>query len=128
MAAVSVVQESAQESPQASAQESVREPVQEFIAVRTPEEIDRAAIAAALCGGPGARGAAAAYRWVLTPGTPSPVTGTVCVCRYDADLAAEERAALLTARDTTRPAAERRHARGVADALGWVLGFAPLND
>ncbi|MEW1908170.1 hypothetical protein AB0442_06885 [Kitasatospora sp. NPDC085895] len=102
---------------------------QEFIAVRTPREIvDRAACAAGTCGGPEARGAEAAYRWVLAPGTPAPVTGTVCEYLYDADLAAEERAALLTARDAGRSKAERRHARGVADALGWVLGFAPLND
>ncbi|MEV8098253.1 hypothetical protein [Kitasatospora sp. NPDC085879] len=102
--------------------------VQEFIAVRTPEEIDRAACAVRIDGGPEARGAAAAYRWVLDPEAPAPISGSRCGVITEPDLAAEERAALLAARDPARSAAERQRARGVAKALGWVLGFAPLND
>ncbi|WP_030270298.1 hypothetical protein [Streptomyces sp. NRRL B-24484] len=109
-------------------QETVQESVQEFIAVRTPAEIDRAALAAEVDPGPEAGGAAAAYRWVLDPGVPAPVTGTVHGELADGELAAEERAAILAARDTARPAEERRRALGAAEALGWVLGFAPLDD
>ncbi|MEV7178983.1 hypothetical protein [Kitasatospora sp. NPDC093679] len=120
MAAASAVQE--------SVQESVPEPVQDFIAVRTPEEIDRAACAAGADGGPEADGAAAAYRWVLDPGTPAPISGAVHELLTDGELAVEERAAIVAARDCARPGEERRRARGVADALGWVLGFAPLDE
>ncbi|MFJ9847044.1 hypothetical protein ACIRYZ_42775 [Kitasatospora sp. NPDC101155] len=70
----------------------------------------------------------AAYHWVLQPNRPAPVSRTRLPSLRESDLAVEERAAIEAARDTGRPLAERAFARGAARAIGWVLGFAPLDD
>ncbi|MFE5588192.1 hypothetical protein [Kitasatospora sp. NPDC056531] len=101
--------------------------VQEFVAVRSREQITAARLAA-VGERPEACGAQAAYHWVLQPNCPAPVSGTRLPSLRELDLAVEERAAIEAARDTGRPLAERAFARGAARAIGWVLGFAPLDD
>ncbi|MEW1914076.1 hypothetical protein AB0442_37605 [Kitasatospora sp. NPDC085895] len=104
--------------------------VQDYIGVRTSEEVCAAAALAAgpaRDGHPQARGAAAVHRWLLDPHRPAPLTGTRHAELHDSDLAIEERAALCTARNPDLTCDERAFARGAARALGWVLGFAPLD-
>ncbi|MEV7175685.1 hypothetical protein [Kitasatospora sp. NPDC093679] len=107
------------------------ETVPDWIGVRTRNEVLTAAEEAAHAHGDRteARGEAAVLRWVLAPYERAPLTGarTSRSEPTDLDLAVEERAALQAARDRELPPSQRAFARGAARALGWVLGFEPLD-
>ncbi|MCU7821069.1 hypothetical protein [Kitasatospora sp. DSM 101779] len=102
------------------------------VGVRSAEDVREALEWLGTCSrieeiGPGGRGAAAAYRWALDPGSPRPSDGVrgTPAAGPAADrerLGAEERAALAVAHDTARSHEQRDFAHGAAQALGWILG------
>ncbi|MDY0810633.1 hypothetical protein [Kitasatospora purpeofusca] len=75
---------------------------------------------------PRVRGARAALRWALDPWRAPPLAMEPAP---PADallrLMTQERTALAVRYDAHRSPEERRQARGVAQALGWVLGYSP---
>ncbi|MER8187741.1 hypothetical protein [Kitasatospora sp. NPDC094015] len=102
---------------------------QSTVGIRAVEEIrdalDRIARQAPKAG-PRRQGVAAAYRWALSPREDVPIQRSAPV---PADpllrLMAEERLALASWHDERLTPGDRRYARGVAQALGWILGYTP---
>ncbi|MEV0533605.1 hypothetical protein [Kitasatospora sp. NPDC050463] len=74
---------------------------------------------------PRVRGARAALRWALDPWQTPPLAMEPAPADALLRLMMQERTALAVRYDPHRSPQQRRQARGVAQALGWVLGYKP---
>ncbi|MFD9123874.1 hypothetical protein [Kitasatospora sp. NPDC059571] len=96
------------------------------VGIRSADDIrDALRLLSCPSGKPRRKGAQAAYRWALKPSATPPVGMDPAPADPTLRVMAQERLALALARDPGLDRQHRRYARGVAQALGWVLGYSP---
>ncbi|MFJ1753598.1 hypothetical protein [Kitasatospora sp. NPDC088134] len=74
---------------------------------------------------PRVHGARTALRWALDPRQDPPLPMEPTPVDALLRLMTQERTALAVRHDPQHPPRQRREAHGVAQALGWVLGYRP---
>ncbi|GJF30459.1 hypothetical protein KNE206_31590 [Kitasatospora sp. NE20-6] len=74
---------------------------------------------------PRPQGARAALGWALDPWKSPPIPMEPSPADVLLRLMAQERTAIAVRHDPRQSPQQRRYARGVAQALGWILGYKP---